>query len=1276
MTSHYIDMTRRAKLTAFFVALMQTWAAHAEPSQMPLLNRSGGKPLPNIMLTLDDSGSMTHQYLPEGDFIVNDVSVKFPPDQRVYAHPEEIAKNIWTWRRDLFIDVTYEGVTRKYFYDTRFITAVPPSQENDYLKEADAKLLQYQYRSPQLNTVYYNPAIQYSPWKGSRGDGTPAYSFDTPTAKAANLDPLALDPDKQKYPAGWIDTTSTVDLTAAPKMYAVYWAQRQEPWTTTPPTPIPEAPVKPYAPGLYYLLKDKADPTQTSSYLAYDLNDGSATVSYPWAFSDRAGDCKVTYSTSDTTSAKAPGTTKCDQAKELANFTNWFVFNRSRLFIAQGGLPGVLLKFPNVFRTGWGTLRPGVTYTNGIPSDSLGFNGYTVDGVTSQTVQHGVREWTEDTKVDLTKWLRVLKTYGGTPTRQAVDSVTKYFKRTDSFSPWSSDMINGGALSKPLSCRRAYNIVLTDGYYTPLVTNDNKVGEKDDRGSADVDGLEYPFKDGFSDTLADYVMQSWLTDLQPDIANNEAVAKIPEGLSKEAELLFKIKRDSAPHQHLTYFMLGFGVKGNLLQKATVSPAAYDQTLLDLANCGSGGLCWLDPNLSQPNKIDDLWHAALNSRGRYYSVNDPKELKAAIEEIVKLSGGDPDNQNGLATAAPSLVTSNMKFEPGYTTYTWTGDVKAFELDNMGKAGDKPKWVASEQLPAPADRQIYIWNGNEAVRLATPASALGSPLSATLTDELITFIQGTDSANTRQRTGKLPDFINSTPLLVAQGQNLGYASAGFTGASSYLDYLADKAKRPDGLLFVGGNGGMLHAFSTTTGAERFAYVPGAVVPNLPKLAAPDYGYPGNEHRYFVDGPLVEADVYLGEGSQAQWQNIVVGTLGAGGKAVFALKLNKSDLNVNLDQTAVKWEVTHPDMGFITSTPQIGRLADGSWKVFVGNGSESTTGVASLLVIDIATHDVQSITVPNPTPSVDKLGMGGVGLVVDRNTGNVTNVYAGDSAGRLWRFDALPSGMEKGYNGKPLFTATAPDGKVQPITAAPVVYSHFQGGQVVVFQTGRLMYDTEATSTDLQSIYGIWDKKSPSKPTSLIDPPTITRDRLQSQSFVSLDSDKSQPYYTTSANKIDWATQDGWVFDLAVPNQDDGGATTVYPKGIYDPLRLGPGVLLTAVVPGKAVESCEKEKKAVSYNIFLRALTGSRPSTASMDTNVDGKVDKNDKVSNVYVSDGSKKIILTDSNEPPPGDGVASCSKGLALDPKTGKMLRICDGMRIEDRIWRELLNPPHP
>ncbi|TWP34244.1 PilC/PilY family type IV pilus protein, partial [Xylella fastidiosa] len=65
---------------------------------------------------------------------------------------------------------------------------------------------------------------------------------------------------------------------------------------------------------------------------------------------------------------------------------------------------------------------------------------------------------------------------------------------------------------------------------------------------------------------------------------------------------------------------------------------------------------------------------------------------------------------------------------------------------------------------------------------------------------------------------------------------------------------------------------------TGKEIFAFVPRAAMPKL--LEYTDQNY---VHQYYVDGELTAADIY---DTKLGWRSVLVGTLGRGGKGLFAL------------------------------------------------------------------------------------------------------------------------------------------------------------------------------------------------------------------------------------------------------------------------------------------------------------------------------------------------------------------------------------------------------
>src|SRR5690606_40054991 len=73
-------------------------------------------------------------------------------------------------------------------------------------------------------------------------------------------------------------------------------------------------------------------------------------------------------------------------------------------------------------------------------------------------------------------------------------------------------------------------------------------------------------------------------------------------------------------------------------------------------------------------------------------------------------------------------------------------------------------------------------------------------------------------------------------------------------NYQTFKASLSGRP-GVVYVGANDGMLHAFNADTGKEMWAYVPSMVLPHMKLLADSDYA---NRHRFFVDGRSEERRV----------------------------------------------------------------------------------------------------------------------------------------------------------------------------------------------------------------------------------------------------------------------------------------------------------------------------------------------------------------------------------------------------------------------------------
>ncbi len=138
-------------------------------------------------------------------------------------------------------------------------------------------------------------------------------------------------------------------------------------------------------------------------------------------------------------------------------------------------------------------------------------------------------------------------------------------------------------------------------------------------------------------------MYYWIRDIRPDFADN-------------------VKDTIAPWQHVTLYGLSIGTEGNI-----VYPAGVDAIT-------AGTQDWPQPTGSgSPDSVDDLWHAALNSRGKYFNAANPQQLAESIVSAL----ADFTSQSGTGAAvgiAGAQLSATKKY--GYrTSYEsgWWGDV---------------------------------------------------------------------------------------------------------------------------------------------------------------------------------------------------------------------------------------------------------------------------------------------------------------------------------------------------------------------------------------------------------------------------------------------------------------------------------------------------------------------------------------------------------------------------------------------------------------------------
>lgn len=1253
--------------------LMLAVSATSEPSQKPLLNRDGGGVKPNLVVTLDTSASMDFQHAPEYVFTLPKTatttwSVTFPNFSFYWMHPYDPGPG--------YYDGTFKGIVPANPYRGTTI---------------DSMLFQMQMRSPDLNTIYYNPELRYDPWiktDGTRMSASPPaaapYIPMMPTLARTDGRPVTADLTALTVPVAANATVTGLAAgtsTSATLSKTINWCGK---YTASTNTPTCTTTAETYYPMVYYRLRKNAsgyyeDPGVITSYSFVDINamkagykkKASAAASWEKTATDSSTGTE-TLTSFPKYPARTDCGTVCTQAQERQNFANWFTYYRSRILLAQGAIPEAFKDIGDTLRLGWGRIHKSTATS--------------VDGVNTKIVDTGVRDFTAVTDTSATStrakfinWLRNhpgntdtdtstnYTTASGTPLIESVVGVGEYYKRTDNGGPWSDDPATASSATHK-TCRRAYNMLVTDGYYsdaTPGVGNvDATTGTTITTPTSYTYNHVAPYTDSNSNTLADVAMKYWVTDLRSTIDNK----------------IVPTANDPAYWQHMTNYMIGLGVNGTL-DRVT----AWD-------GLKAGTTPW--PVTTGAGRIDDLWHAAVNSRGEYYSVKNPRELTEGIKSALGSTLQRELREAGVATASAVLEAGNRKYIPLYQTGTWSGDVQALLLDADGQAGAQ-QWSAESKIPTPASRNIVTWSTD-----TTPASAVAFTLAAMGTanqtslgsltttptstaDDLVNFLRGDRSKEGedypfRARKNVLGDFINSNPVLVKNSVNMGYSTlpeAQGGEDTRYADFLTAKAART-ATIFVGSNDGMLHAFKDTLGSvpaddgkEVFAYVPKTVYANLSKLADKTYGTTALYHQFFVDGPLIETDAFVnapGAGSPS-WRNYLLGSLGAGGRAVFALDVTDTS---NLGTSTVRWELNsaiNSDLGYVTAPIEVGVLPNGEWVAIFGNGRFSASGKATLFVVNLQTKTAQTLDVETITGTN---GLGGVGVV--RNiSGQITTLYAGDLRGRVWKFDYLATATSRfevsgGTPATPFFTAAHTNGDAQSIMQAPALFDHSKGGKILVFGTGVLSTETDANSTATQAIYGVWDKTG-----DTVSRP-MSRSVLETRSLTAVAGAGGSAYYSLAGIAVDWNNgQRGWVINLDVSS----GLRVIYPSQ-----RMSSKIALVSVVqPANTVVACESST-GTGMDLLIPVEEGVNPSYRFFDTNGDGLINSSDAfVSGFATNADGIDVILR--KEPDCSGGI--CVTEFSIQNTTGqKKGRLEDTdtaatgstRAIKDRVWRRIINPP--
>jgi type IV pilus assembly protein PilY1 len=532
--------------------------------------------------------------------------------------------------------------------------------------------------------------------------------------------------------------------------------------------------------------------------------------------------------------------------------------------------------------------------------------------------------------------------------------------------------------------------------------------------------------------------------------------------------------------------------------------------------------------------------------------------------------------------------------------------------------------------------------------------------------------------------LGDIIDSSPVYVK-------APPYYYDFNGYPAFKTANANR-EPMVYVAANDGMVHGFDanasadTGGGKEEFAYIPSSLfgkpasgdapgVPQLSQLTSPSYG-----HEYMADGQLTVADACWGGTSESCWHSVLAGTLGRGGRGVYALDVTDPTKFSTVDSASspgklLLWEFTSDDddrLGYTLAAPIIARFRIGGqdrWAAIVGNGYNNTNtnglekgpAVLFILFLDHGANSSWSgdyVAIPVDTPN-SFTGPNGLGppVVVDTDRdGYVDTIYAGDLAGDLWRFDvssADTNNWKVAFGGKPLFVATDGTNR-QPITDRPTVGYNLMTSApydtIVYFGTGRYLDKGDNSSSSQNSFYGIFDEwaadgsPSISRSTMLLHQ-TLTEVTADGKSCTAAGAGPcalrtvSNGAYPTSGNTY------GWYVDL-----DTGAPSAGTPseRVVTDPVLYSGYILFTTLIPG--VTQCDPGGSG--WLMVLNASNGGSSTQPTFDLNGDHVVDNGDLID---TSDGDNTGTRTGAAGLYSGNGpMSGLTLMLSSDPNTDERI----------------------
>jgi len=1050
----------------------------AEP---PDVNTSAA---PNLLLTFDDSGSMADHHMGDN-----------PP------FASKSWNNVWDCAGVLDPRVSagnIKALPMNGVYYNPNVTYSPPRKDNQSsFPVADATL-----RKVWVDGIYVN-----KPTGGAAASTTASIFWDPDSVSNATDTRVAdlFDTTSRDLCTGY-DNNGNCNKKTTIKAWSCDWDDGNfaliNPFDGTKASPD-NATFKPIGGPYYYRL----------------LSSVNVTVDSSTGLPDAAGQTAI-YTAANWEAVPVP-------TAQYQNFANWFAYYRTRNLMARTSMTRAFDTVTDKLHVAWQNINSNKLSA----SDQI----YPLVNNADSTATVDAKTW----RTQFYTWLYQVPASGSTPNLTAVVRAGDFFSRGGVFNTTSQTYSSGNDAKNPywepiknlaaggqeLSCRQNFHLVMTDGYWngtnpaalapTARDTLTLPDAKKYSATAAETAGFWYQDDSPATPDLADLAFYYWATDLRSGANSVDALANkvpayiadttigvtnttsrtVPADPSTDDEIYFNPNNDPATWQHVTQYTIGLGSPGNITPP-TVS--GQNDVLLKIRTKVKK---WSAPNAGSDDgrKLDDLFHAAVNSRGRFFNAGNPDQLVKALSGIFKSIARRAGASTALSISSAIVSANTEAYGGGYNTNGWAGYVRKYPVLSTGATdftpanifwdagclltgGSCPAVPASNGKVAPgsAGRKIFTSNGSTGIPLqwaslttAQIAELNKDPDDGTLINDPTTWPSDTDGQLRlnyvrgdrshepvtsvplfRARTSMLGAIINSQPTYVSSPGGLrddfpigSLENKAFDNGDSYEKFVSDnKARTP--MVYVGANDGMLHAFDAQAGTETWAFVPNLIISNdqLTKSTASIAGLvPG------VDSTPVVKDVLI----NGKWRTILVGSLRMGGRGVFALDITKpAAADETTAATKFMWEFTNKSTGganlgytfFGANIIRLNSPVAGKWGVVVSSGyfpsnwpdstsTAATTDRTSLFVLDAETG-ARLAEIQTPVGTTS-YGMS-TPAAFDTDSNRTTDVLmAGDMAGNVWRFDASNADPTK-WTVENFFRTYETGGALvgeQPVSSMPV-------------------------------------------------------------------------------------------------------------------------------------------------------------------------------------------------------------------------------------------------